>query len=140
LEQVLKRAEKDEKVLILESEALMKNFVSNKWNRYKKSAYKPIIAILQGKNSQEEKKGFEDECMKYAQNAITKISNVLRFGERSLGKSQEFASAVSGMIANEKFIGLITEVDWQEIYEITSQLYENEGKNLIEKAQKALRE
>ena len=115
---VIKSSEKDKRVLVTEAEGLIKNLSSNKWNRYKKSAYKPIIEVFESANPQKEGEKYREESESYAKNAVSKIANVLRFAESSLGKGQEFSSLCHGMIANENFISLVTEIGWQEIYEI----------------------
>lgn len=113
---VLAKAQKDGKILLAETESLIKNLGSNMWNRYKKSAYKPIIDIFEAQNSQKLAEEYSLECNNYASKALSKIANVLSFGEKSLGKGQEFVALTSGMIANESFISLITRVGWADIY------------------------
>ena len=139
LKDVLKRAQKDEKILIDESENLIRNMNLNKWNRYKKSAYKPIIAILGDENPQSKADIFEKECTEYAKKAVDKIANVFTFGINSLGKGQEISSALSGLIANEHFITLISENEWEKLYAITLDLAIDDTDGLQEKAKKALK-
>jgi len=139
LESVLKNAEKDDKILVLECENLIRNMGGNKWNRYKKSAYKPIIGILESANSNNEAEKFAIECDEYAKKAVWQITNVFKFAVESLGKGQETSSAVSGMIANEHFITLISETDWQQLYEITAELSIDEDKSLQERAKKVIK-
>lgn len=116
MEEVVSKAQKDSRVLIGETESLIKNLNGNKWNRYKKSAYKPIIDIFESQNSQKASERYKEECSLYADKALKKIANVLSFGLKSLGKSQEFIALTSGMIANESFISLITRAGWADIY------------------------
>ena len=136
---MLKKAQKDEKILIDESENLIRNMNLNKWNRYKKSAYKPIIAILGDEKPQSKADIFEKECTEYAKKAVDKIANVFTFGINSLGKGQEISSALSGLIANEQFITLISENEWEKLYAITLDLAIDDTDGLQEKAKKALK-
>lgn len=140
IEKIVKEIEKDDKLLISECETLIRNMSSNKWNRYKKTAYKPIISIFESVHVKDETEEFVRDCISYAEKAVSKIANVLRFGIASLGKSQEYLTCVSGLIANENFISLITEVDWMEIYALTSEIYEEQADSLKEKAKKVLSE
>ena len=120
MQSVVSKAQKDARLLIAETESLIKNLQSNKWNRYKKSAYKPIIEVFESQNPAALSEKYKGECEKYANLAIGKIANVLGFAERSLGRGQEFVALVSGLVANENFISLITAVDWQPVYSYIS--------------------
>ena len=116
MESVISRAQKDGQVLLAETGSLIRDINSNKWNRYKKSAYRPIIDVFESPNYQKVGEEYKEECNAYANKALTKIANVLSFGEKSLGRSQEFVALTSGMIANENFISLITKIGWADIY------------------------
>lgn len=135
---VILKAQKDVRVLVSETESLIKSLQSSKWNRYKKSAYKPIIEVFEGQNPTTLCGKYKAECNLYAQNAINKIANVLGFAERSLGRGQEYTALCSGLVANENFISLITAVDWQSVYAYIGDVlggsaddFERRAKNLL---------
>ena len=83
---------------------------------------------------------YKDECLTYCEYAVQKIANVLRFAENSLGKSQEFTTLCSGMIASENFIALVTEIGWHEIYDIISDELGMADDSLKKKALQALKD
>lgn len=138
MEGVVLKAEKDVRLLLSETESLIKSLQSNKWNRYKKSAYKPIIGVFESQNPKVLCESYKAECKEYARQAIGKIANVLGFAERSLGSGQEYVALCSGLVANEDFISLITAVDWQSVYGYLSVVldgsqddFERRAKNLL---------
>ena len=139
MESVIARAQKDGQVLLTETGTLIKDINSNKWNRYKKSAYKPIIDIFESQNYQKAGEEYKVECDVYASKALGKIANVLSFGEKSLGRSQEFVALTSGMIANENFISLITKIDWSCIYPFFDGVDTSKENALKDKAKQVLK-
>ena len=82
---------------------------------------------------------YKQECNVYASKAITKIANILSFGEKSLGQSQEFIAITSGMIANENFISLITNVGWESIYHYFEGVDGSKAGALKDKARRLLK-
>ncbi|MBR2336920.1 MAG: AAA family ATPase [Clostridia bacterium] len=136
---VIVKSQKDAKILLSETETLIKNLNSNKWNRYKKSAYKPIIDIFEGSDCQKAGEEYKRECLAYAERALVKISNVLSFGEKSLGRSQEFVALTSGMIANESFISLITRVGFEDIYKYFDGVDTSKANELKERAKRLVK-
>ena len=66
------------------------------------------------------------------------MKSVLNFGEKSLGKSQEFVALTSGMIANENFISLITRVGWADIYPYFEGVDTSKANALKDKAKRLL--
>ena len=140
MESVLKKAEKDGKVLMVETEGLIKKLAGNKFNRYQKTAYKPIIDVFESQNPQTEGEKFKTECLSYCTNKIKKISNVLSFAEKSLSRGQEFLSLTAGMIANESFIALITKIGWEEIFGYFDGLTDSQADKLKERANRFLKD
>ncbi len=139
IDAVLEKAKKDGRALLTETEELIKNLGSSKWNRYKKSAYKPIIDIFESQNYQSASEEYKKECNAYAEKALLKIANVLSFGEKSLGKSQEFVALTSGMIANESFVSLITRIGWADIYAFFDGVDSSKANELKQKAKRFLK-
>ena len=138
-ESVLKKAEKDGKVIITETESLIKKLAGNKFSRYQKTAYKPIIEVFESQNIAVEGENFKNDCLNYCNEKMKQIANVLRFAENSLSKGQEFLSLTAGMIANESFIALITKIGWEEIFNYFDGLTDNQADKLKEKASKLLK-
>ncbi|MBR2385402.1 MAG: AAA family ATPase [Clostridia bacterium] len=139
MEDVISKAKKDGQVLLEETGTLIKELNSSKWNRYKKSAYKPIIDVFESQNYSVAGEKYKQECNVYASKAITKIANILSFGEKSLGQSQEFIAITSGMIANENFISLITNVGWESIYHYFEGVDGSKAGALKDKARRLLK-
>ena len=138
-ENVLKKAEKDGKIIMTETESLIKKLAGNKFSRYQKTAYKPIIEVFESQNPAVEGEKFKDNCITYCNDKIKQIANVLRFAENSLSKGQEFLSLTAGMIANESFIALITKIGWEEIFHYFDSLTDNQADKLKEKANRLLK-
>ena len=138
VKRVIKEGEKDEKILVKETETLMRNLSSNKWNRYKKTAYKPIIEVLNSQNVNEGIEKLEEEYFEYAKTSLEKIRRIIAFAKNSLGNSQEFSSFVSGVVGNEFFINLISEFDWSEIYALICDVLDGDSNSLKAKAKKVI--
>lgn len=140
VETVLKKVEKDGKLLMTETESLLKKLSGNKLNRYQKTAYKPIIDLFESQNPQAESEKFKKICLDYCSEKIKQIANVLRFAENSLSKGQEFLSLTAGVIANESFITLITKMGWEELYGYFDGLMNNQSDKLKERASRLIKD
>ena len=138
-ESVLKKAEKDGKIIITETESLIKKLAGNKFSRYQKTAYKPIIEVFESQNPAVEGEKFKTDAIAYCNEKIKQIANVLRFAENSLSRGQEFLSLTAGMIANESFIALITKIGWEDIFHYFDSLTDNQADELKEKASRLLK-
>lgn len=139
MESVVKKSEKDESALVTEAEDLIKKSHSGQWTRYQKSAYKPIIDVFESQNVKEMAAKYKEESLEYCEKAVKKIANVLQFAEKSFGKSQEFSSLISGLMANQNFITLITEISWTEIYALMDGIEGESESDLVKKAKNALK-
>ncbi|MBQ7373916.1 MAG: AAA family ATPase [Clostridia bacterium] len=139
MENVLKKAEKDGKVLMTETESLIKKLMGNKFNRYQKTAYKPIVEVFESQNPQLEGEKFKSDCLNYCKKEMGKIANVLRFAENSLLRGQEFLSLTAGMIANESFITLITKIGWEEIFHYFDGISKGQSDELKDRAKRLLK-
>ncbi len=119
----IKRAEKEgDRVYAKATDEKLGEITSGKYGRFEKSAYKTVISIFSGDDVKGEAAKYETETDEYAKKCVGRIENLLRFGERSLGKGQELTSAVTGMLESGNFVSLITRYDCPDFYRINSEL------------------
>ncbi len=131
-----KQATEGDGALSAATEKLASDIASGKLGRFEKAAYRRVADIIYSAD-RAAAAAFKEESEEYGKKCAARIENLLKFGERSLGKNQEFVSAVTGMLESENFVALITRFDCPEFYRINSELLVGESDKIRELARKA---
>ena len=139
-EETLKKAGSEgDKALSSATEKLASDLASGKLGRFEKIAYKRAAEIIYAADKSAAA-AFKAESAEYGKKCAERTENLLKFGEKTLGKSQEFVSCVTGMLENENFVSLITLYDCPEFYRINSELLVGDGDDKLRQlAKKALK-
>lgn len=128
LKEINARAEKGgEKVLTDETERLIREIESTDNSRYDRAVFKTLLTVLGSSDQKAATAAFESENADKLADYRLRIDNLFNFASNSLGKGQETVAMLMQVIANEKFVEILSELGDTVFYELNDSMLSTES-------------